>query len=116
MAKRKYKNVGIDGSRVTKWWFVLRASETILQTLEKQWPKIHIQTAWRIGPVYYNPVDNAPQSLAKAVLTIHEASTDQPSPSGSHAAPAHELDSDATLSPLAAVPLQEEGEDMLQHH
>ena len=36
-----------------RWWFVLRATEDILQNLEDQWERIKIQMSWKLEPVVY---------------------------------------------------------------
>ena len=53
IVKRKYKVAERNGNRVMRWWFILRASESILQILEKHWQQIQIQTAWKLEPVTY---------------------------------------------------------------
>ena len=37
-----------------RWWFVLRATEDILQNLEDQWERIQIQTSWKLESVVCN--------------------------------------------------------------
>ena len=54
IVKRKNKVAEINGNRVMRWWFILRASESILQILEKHWQQIQIQTAWKLEPVTYS--------------------------------------------------------------
>ena len=51
--KRKYKTLNGTGRVVTKWWFILRGEEEVLQALENKWNIIAVQTAWRIEPVFY---------------------------------------------------------------
>ena len=50
--KRKYKTLNGTGRVVTKWWFILRGEEEVLQALENKWNIIAVQTAWRIEPVF----------------------------------------------------------------
>ena len=142
--KRKYKNVDRNGKNMKKWWFVLRAPENVLQTLERHWPKIQIQTMWKIEPVYYSPdvgsrsmvttVSMSPkvpvvQGQSVAPMSPTEPIVDSPvasqnksvvqmSPTSSHIEQVEELglDGDTNLPPLAADPLQEGREGMLQQH
>ena len=51
--KRKYKTLNGTGRVVTKWWFILRGEEEVLQALENKWNIIAVQTAWRIEPVFF---------------------------------------------------------------
>ena len=52
--KRKYKTLkgkGHNEGHVTKWWFILRGEEEMLQLLERKWSVIAMQTAWKLEPV-----------------------------------------------------------------
>jgi len=49
--KCKYKTLGSSPSRV-RWWFVIRADETTLTTLEQEWPKVALQLSWKIEPCF----------------------------------------------------------------
>ena len=42
--KRKYKS---DRNR-KRWWFLLKASEEVLQSLESNWKPVQIQTNWKL--------------------------------------------------------------------
>ena len=48
--KRKFK-MGTDG-KVTRWWYVIHAEEACLQQLESEWPKVELQTSWKLEPCY----------------------------------------------------------------
>lgn len=50
--RRKYRMTGDNPARVTKWWFVIRGDEEDLQTLQKEWPQVATQTAWKLEPLY----------------------------------------------------------------
>ena len=51
--KRKYIIIEKVGRKAVRWWFVLRATEDILQNLEDQWERIKIQMSWKLEPVVY---------------------------------------------------------------
>ena len=51
IVKRKFKTAHNNKDRVTKWWFVIRDEESVLEQLQKEWPTISIQTSWRLEPV-----------------------------------------------------------------
>ncbi len=51
VVKRKFKTACNDASRVTKWWFVIRGEESVLEELQKEWPTIALQTSWKLEPV-----------------------------------------------------------------
>ena len=51
VVKRKFKTARND-ERVTKWWFVVRGEESVLEQLQKEWPAISVQTSWRLEPVF----------------------------------------------------------------
>jgi len=51
IVKRKFKTAHNNKDRVTKWWFVVRSEESILEQLQKEWPTISIQTSWRLEPI-----------------------------------------------------------------
>jgi hypothetical protein len=60
--KRKYKisNDSSDATtkkRVTRWWFVIRAEESVLDQLHKDWHLVSVQTDWKLTPLlqYVNP-------------------------------------------------------------
>ena len=44
--KRKYKNVNSSSAQI--WWFVVRADESLLQELDRQWDTITLQTSWQL--------------------------------------------------------------------
>ena len=46
VVKRKYKTAQRDPHRVTKWWFVLRGKEEVLQQLQEEWPSVALQMTW----------------------------------------------------------------------
>ena len=47
--KRKFKTA--DRNQVTKWWFVLRGEEQLLEQLQEKWPAVSVQTSWKLEPV-----------------------------------------------------------------
>ena len=48
--KRKFK-MGTDG-KVTRWWYIIHVEEACLQQLEREWPKVELQTSWKLEPCY----------------------------------------------------------------
>ena len=53
IVKRKFKTANGDSDRVIKWWFVVRGNEETIQQLESGWPKVQLQTAWKLEPLYF---------------------------------------------------------------
>ena len=51
LVKRKFKTQN-NSKRVTKWWFVVRGEESALQAIEKEWPHVAAQTAWKLEPLF----------------------------------------------------------------
>ena len=56
--KRKYKtaegnlsSAAPTTTRVIRWWFVVRADESILQKLDNEWHKVALQTGWELAPL-----------------------------------------------------------------
>ena len=77
--KRKYKSYNPPGSTTSKsqhWWFVVRAEESVLVQLEKDWVSIQVQTGWQLTPLLHFvavsdqsdviTVDNAVDNLQSA--------------------------------------------------
>ena len=73
VVKRKYKTAGSDSKKVTKWWFVVRGDENLLEQLTTRWNAIEVQTAWKLEPVLcyknnakplFNDVDQTMASAA----------------------------------------------------
>ena len=57
--KRKFKTAHNDHKRVTKWWFVIRGKEEVLEKLHREWNPIAVQTAWKLEPVLsYSDLSN----------------------------------------------------------
>ena len=57
--KRKFKTSLNDHKRVTKWWFVIRGNEEVLERLHREWNPIAVQTAWKLEPVLsYSDLSN----------------------------------------------------------
>ena len=48
--KRKYKS-SADGT-TKKWWLVVRAAESDVELLEREWGKVSMHTGWRLESVY----------------------------------------------------------------
>ena len=63
VVKRKFKTAHNDKDRVTKWWFVIRGEESVLEQLQKEWPTVGIQTSWRLEPVLSYDDDPAAEQL-----------------------------------------------------
>ena len=82
--KRKYKSLnGKDcdkGHVVTKWWFILRGDEEVLQLLERKWSVIAIQTAWKLEPVFYSSIAHVPSLHASHSELSHTLHTVETSP------------------------------------
>ena len=53
--KRKYKtttdNLSSSTQRVFRWWFVVRAKESVLEQLQKEWYLVAMQTDWKLTPL-----------------------------------------------------------------
>ena len=45
---------------VIRWWFVVRGSEETIQQLESGWPKVQLQTAWKLEPLYFTSMKKMP--------------------------------------------------------
>ena len=50
--KRKFKTAASNSKQVTRWWFVVRGEEKTLQQLQEAWSPVHLQTAWKLEPVF----------------------------------------------------------------
>ena len=48
--KRKYKE-SPSSRKASKWWFVIRGDEKLLQQLESKWQSISLLTAWKLQDV-----------------------------------------------------------------
>jgi hypothetical protein len=64
--KRKFNHSTRSGK--SEWWFILRGSEEILQTLENNWEAVKLQTGWQLEyctkPIVNpSPTDPHPQLL-----------------------------------------------------
>ena len=56
IVKRKYKSFNTPGSITKKsqrWWFVVRAEESVLVQLERDWESIEVQTGWQLTPLLH---------------------------------------------------------------
>ena len=53
IVKRKFKTANGDSDRVIKWWSVVRGNGETIQQLESGWPKVQLQTAWKLEPLYF---------------------------------------------------------------
>ena len=47
--KRKFKTS--QNGTIKKWWFVVRGDKSDVEFLEKEWPKVALQTGWKLEPV-----------------------------------------------------------------
>ena len=56
--KRKYKTVAGNS---TRWWFVIRGQESVLEQLQKEWNFVAIQTNWKLTPLlqFTTPIHEA---------------------------------------------------------
>ena len=48
--KRKYKTATGSSARVVRWWFVVRAEESVLEQVQKEWNQVAMQTDWKLTP------------------------------------------------------------------
>ena len=46
--ERKFKTAAGDGKQVLRWWFVLRAEESVLRELEESWSVIAFPRRWKL--------------------------------------------------------------------
>ena len=60
--KRKYKTSHSNSKKVTKWWFVVRGDESMLEQLTTKWNSIEVQTAWKLEPVLCYKKNDIPAS------------------------------------------------------
>ncbi len=77
--RRKFKTS--QNGTIKKWWFVVRGDKSDTELLEKEWPKIALQTGWKLEPVF---------CFDEATITDSSTSTDvsaSPTPS-SNSSPA----------------------------
>ena len=49
--KRKYKTATGSSARVVRWWFVVRAEESVLEQVQKEWNQVAMQTDWKLTPL-----------------------------------------------------------------
>ena len=56
--KRKYK---INAKRVTRWWFVIKGEESLLEQLQSNWHLVNVHTAWKLEPVFKYQTEDSPQ-------------------------------------------------------
>ena len=49
--KRKYKIANNNPKQVTRWWFVVRGEECLLEQLQASWQSVSIKTSWKLEPV-----------------------------------------------------------------
>ena len=53
--KRKYKtttdNLSSSTQHVFSWWFVVKAKESVLEQLQKEWHLVAMQTDWKLTPL-----------------------------------------------------------------
>ena len=86
--KRKYKTVAGNSTSVVRWWFVIRARESVLEQLQKEWNFVAIQTDWKLTPLlqYAKPIHEAqlpgelpnpdPNNPGKSAVSHPDASSD----------------------------------------
>ena len=84
--KRKFKTARNDKDQVTKWWFVVRGEESVLEQLQNKWSAISVQTLWRLEPVLsygddpVGPATEQVHSVAAEDLNSEEQPGQQPTP------------------------------------
>ena len=72
--KRKYRTVTNDPKQVTRWWFVVRGEECLLEQLQASWQSVNIQTSWKLEPVLkYQMRDNLSVIPSSTELVSTEA-------------------------------------------
>ena len=79
--KRKYKSQNVSG-KVRRWWFIIRADESVLQRLDSQWAHVSLQTAWRLEEVY-SYADADPSACSVSSLASQSSNTMEQSSSNS---------------------------------
>ncbi len=102
--KRKFKTAPTNPKKAVQWWFVSRGEEHILQQLQDAWDPMHLQTAWKLEPLY-----EFSKGAAKSPVPTH--------PSPAPPAPLH--DSSRDSEPLQTESLQTEpltGPSTLSHN
>ena len=48
--KRKFKTS--QNGTIKKWWFVVGGDKPDVELLEKEWPRVALQTGWKLEPVF----------------------------------------------------------------
>ena len=74
VAKRESITACNNHKHVTKWWFVIRGEDRLLEHLQNEWQLEAVQTAWKLKPVlcYKDPAQSQPvkeATLPTAPLT-----------------------------------------------
>jgi len=111
VVKRKYKTAQRDPHQVTKWWFVLRGEEEVLQQLQEEWPSVALQTTWKLQPVLYVPTST--QELSDSVsspgVDVNKAMATEGLNSeerhGVHPIPPQPVSQHAPVTPVLGHPL-----------
>ena len=77
--RRKYKTATDNAARVVRWWFVIRADNSVLEQLEKEWNPVAIQTDWKLTPLLQHATPNPgetstdPSQVVNSGPCIHES-------------------------------------------
>ena len=110
IVKRKYKTYTRNSSNVTKWWFILRGEEEVLQLLESKWKLIAMQTAWSLEPVLYSDTSSTDTSTVASHSWELNTAVHMDNPEGSTpCVPSTPAQAKEFHHPLSGVPPQEEG-------
>ena len=60
--KIKRKTIVDSTGQVKRWWFIIHASESVLQSLDARWEAVHLQTSWKLEACF-KPVCTTNSSL-----------------------------------------------------
>ena len=70
----KRKTVCDSDGQTKRWWFVLHASEDILQKLESKWEQIQLQTYWKLETCFMPLQDSSDENLSISLISNSESS------------------------------------------
>ena len=69
-----------EDSNKTRWWFILRGDESILQTMEKDWDRVQMQTNWKLEhcTAPSNPENSPANGTNDGISSANAASKSSP--------------------------------------
>ena len=75
--KRKYKTATGNSTHVVRWWFVVRAEESVLEQVQKEWNQVAMQTNWKFTPLlqHAKPISEAQLNVEQATPSHNATSS-----------------------------------------